>query len=121
MTAKATRAEMRSDVHWINSVLAIKPLFNLARYFAHRMMVKRAATMGLDWHEEVQRLRSRTPAPDPLPDSNALVPEWERDRAELTNPSLTYPDYYLHPFHGYDQGVHSFPTRRSSDNRKSVV
>ena len=104
MTAKATRAEVRPDVRWINSILAIKPLFNLARFFAHRMMEKRAARMGFDWHEEVQRLRSRTPSPNPVPARSPLAPEWDTDRAELTNPDLTYPNYYLKPFHGYDQG-----------------
>ena len=33
-----------------------------------------------------------------------FAPEWETELAQVKNPALTYPDYYLRPFHAYDQG-----------------
>lgn len=73
----------------VTGVLAFKPLANLARNRARQMMIKRAESIGVQWTEEVQRLRSR---------------DWSVELAQVQNPRLTYPDYYLRPFHAYDEG-----------------
>lgn len=73
----------------INGVLAIKPLAKLAKHQARQMIIKRAEKIGVPWTKEVQALRER---------------DWEADLTEVQNLELTYPEYYLRPFHAYDNG-----------------
>jgi SAM-dependent methyltransferase len=88
----------------INGVLAVKPLANLAKHQARTMMIKRAESIGVYWRDEVKALRSRRqPDTQPTPDAE-LSPDWEADLARIQNPALEYPDYYLRPFHAYDEG-----------------
>lgn len=90
-----------SDLKWtsrlINHILAIKPLANLAKRQARSMMVKRAKSIGVDWHEEVKQLRSRGGKLD-------FDPAWSEELKQIQNANLTYPEYYLKPFHTYEQG-----------------
>lgn len=81
----------------VNGILAIKPLAALAKHQARSMMIKRAESIGVYWRQEVQMLRSRGSQAE-------FAPEWEAELAQVKNPDLTYPDYYLRPFHAYDQG-----------------
>jgi ubiquinone/menaquinone biosynthesis C-methylase UbiE len=81
----------------VNGILAIKPLAALAKHQARSMMIKRAESIGVYWRQEVQSLRSRGSQAE-------FAPEWETELAQVENPNLTYPDYYLRPFHAYDQG-----------------
>ncbi len=87
MTAAATTPRLASRV--VNRILAIKPLFNLAKYQARQMMIKRAASIGVQWVQEAERLRSR---------------DWTAGFNQVNNPNLVYPDYYLRPFHAYNEG-----------------
>jgi SAM-dependent methyltransferase len=73
----------------VNGVLAIKPLASLAKQRARQMMIKRAATIGVDWLGEVARLRAR---------------DWDADLAAVQNPDLVYPAYYVRSFHAYEEG-----------------
>ncbi|MFB2976314.1 class I SAM-dependent methyltransferase [Microseira sp. BLCC-F43] len=73
----------------INGILAIKPLADFAKQKARNMMIQRAEKIGVPWRQTVQELRSR---------------DWEPDLKRVTNPQLTYPDYYLRSFHAYDNG-----------------
>lgn len=73
----------------VNGVLAVKPIANLAKHQARKMMVKRAEKIGVYWNQEVQTLQAR---------------DWETDLKEVQNPHLTYPDYYLRSFHAYETG-----------------
>lgn len=81
----------------VNGVLAVKPLAQLAKSRARAMMVKRAETIGVQWRQEVQDLRSRQSGAE-------FDADWEQDLAAMTNPNLTYPDYYTTSFHAYDEG-----------------
>ncbi|NJL47630.1 MAG: class I SAM-dependent methyltransferase [Leptolyngbyaceae cyanobacterium SM2_5_2] len=81
----------------VNQVLAIKPLWNLAKDRARQMMVTRAESMGVPWRERVQALRSRHTDQD-------LSPLWQADLEAIQNPDLTYPAYYTTSFHAYDEG-----------------
>ncbi|BAZ52433.1 type 11 methyltransferase [Nostoc sp. NIES-4103] len=73
----------------VNSILAIKPLANLAKHQARQMMIKRAEDMGVPWTKEVQKLQAR---------------DWQTELAQVQNPELSYPDYYLTSFHAYETG-----------------
>jgi ubiquinone/menaquinone biosynthesis C-methylase UbiE len=73
----------------VNGVLAIKPLANLAKHQARQMMIKRAERIGVLWTQEVETLQAR---------------DWKTDLAQVQNPELSYPEYYLRPFHAYEGG-----------------
>ncbi len=73
----------------VNGILAIKPLFSLAKYQARKMMIERAESMGVAWRKEAAELRSR---------------DWSSEFTQVNNAALDYPDYYLRPFHAYEEG-----------------
>ena len=73
----------------VNSVLAIKPLANLAKNRARNMMVKRAEAIGVPWRDNVKQLSDR---------------DWNSELAAIQNPDLQYPDYYTTSFHAYEEG-----------------
>lgn len=86
----------------INRVLAIKPLWAIAKGRARAMMIKRAETIGVPWHARVAELRSRQGASHP--GSADLSPQWQVDLAAIQDPALPYPAYYTTSFHAYDEG-----------------
>ncbi|NET47751.1 MAG: methyltransferase domain-containing protein [Merismopedia sp. SIO2A8] len=94
----------------VTMVLGIKPVFNVAKHQARAMMVKRAASIGVDWPGEVAALRSRRSLSDiqtlsPQSQTQLLLnPIWEAELAKLRNDNLVYPDYYLQSFHAYEEG-----------------
>jgi ubiquinone/menaquinone biosynthesis C-methylase UbiE len=78
---------LRSQV--INQILSFKPLAQFAKQQARQMMIKRAASIGVNWLEDSATLAAR---------------DWDADWAQVHNPDLVYPEYYLRTFHAYDQG-----------------
>jgi SAM-dependent methyltransferase len=76
-------------VRLVNGLLAIKPLFALAKQQARDMMIKRAETIGVQWREQAQHLQAR---------------DWMKDFEAVNSRELVYPDYYLQPFHAYAEG-----------------
>jgi ubiquinone/menaquinone biosynthesis C-methylase UbiE len=74
---------------FVNSILAIKPLANFAKHRARQMMIKRAEEVGVFWTKEVEQLQAR---------------DWVNDLAQVQNPQLNYPDYYVTSFHAYETG-----------------
>ena len=81
----------------VNSLLSIKPIAKFAKYQARELIIKRAESIGVAWRDDVKFLRSRG-------SSEAFSPQWETDLAQITNPDLEYPKYYLTSFHAYDRG-----------------
>jgi SAM-dependent methyltransferase len=73
----------------VNGLLGIKPLWNVAKWQARNMMIKRAERLGIPWRETVKTYQAQ---------------DWDGLWQQATNPELTYPDYYQAAFHGYDQG-----------------
>ncbi len=73
----------------VNGLLAVKPLANYAKQKARKMMIDRAALIGVSWQGMVDELRSQ---------------DLEAKLAKVKNPDLKYPEYYLRPFHAYDDG-----------------
>jgi ubiquinone/menaquinone biosynthesis C-methylase UbiE len=53
------------------------------------MMIKRAEKIGVPWRKQVQAFSQY---------------DWESHLAQVQNPQLTYPEYYLQSFHAYDSG-----------------
>lgn len=87
MTAVNTTTGLGS--RFVKTVLAIKPLANLAKHQARQMMVKRAEKIGVPWTKTVQELRSQ---------------DWDTHWQQVYNPQLKYPDYYCCSFHAYERG-----------------
>lgn len=87
MTAVKTAPGLTSRL--VNGILAIKPLYSFAKYRARQMMIKRSEKLGISWTKEVEALQARN---------------WESDLAEVENPHIDYPDYYLTSFHAYETG-----------------
>ena len=96
MTASINPTE-RIVSQLVNTLLGIKPLANFAKSQARELIIKRAESIGVAWRDDVKFLRSRG-------GSVPLSPQWTADLAEVTNPNLQYPDYYLTSFHAYDRG-----------------
>ncbi|MFM2064869.1 MAG: hypothetical protein RLZZ507_4540 [Cyanobacteriota bacterium] len=86
-TAIKTSPDLPSRL--VNGILSVKPLFNLAKHQARQMMIKRAEKIGVNWYQEVEKLQAR---------------DWANDLAQVQNPQLTYPDYYVTSFHAYETG-----------------
>ncbi|HEY9665805.1 MAG TPA: class I SAM-dependent methyltransferase [Coleofasciculaceae cyanobacterium] len=93
----AVNPSSRLTSQLVNWVLSIKPVFHLAKHQARRMMKKRAASIGVDWIQEVALLCSRE-------GTEEFSSEWIAELAQIQNNQLQYPDYYLRPFHAYEQG-----------------
>jgi ubiquinone/menaquinone biosynthesis C-methylase UbiE len=74
---------------WVNRLIRFKPLYALMKQQARRVMIKTAEKNGIPWRQ--QRADWETSAV-----RDRLVP--------LTNPAVTYPDYYRVPFHAYAEG-----------------
>lgn len=89
----------------VNTLLGIKPLAKFAKYQARELIIKRAESIGVAWRDDVKFLRSRGVTGSNSRDADiTLSPQWEVDLAQINNPSLQYPDYYLTSFHAYEQG-----------------
>ncbi|KAJ1417415.1 S-adenosyl-L-methionine-dependent methyltransferase [Ochromonadaceae sp. CCMP2298] len=74
----------------ISGVFQIKPLFNMARQKARDSMVDRGSKIGVDWSKNIQSY-------------NADMTELEQT-FNLLSKTISYPDYYLQPFHAYEEG-----------------
>lgn len=75
----------------IGTLFSIKPLFNMAKAKARSSMIEQGMKIDVDWTKNVDSL---------LGDMESLSDEFDR----LKNDKLVYPDYYLKPFHAYDEG-----------------
>ena len=73
----------------VNSILAIAPLFNIAKQRARKMMIERAESMGVNWRQIVADLQKQ---------------DLDGELAKVQNPQIQYPEYYLKHFHAYEEG-----------------
>ncbi|MBE9030760.1 class I SAM-dependent methyltransferase [filamentous cyanobacterium LEGE 11480] len=76
-------------VRLVNFVLGITPLFAFAKKRARKMMIERAESMGVMWREQAAQLQAR---------------DWQMEFDAVNNPQLEYPEYYVKPFHAYNEG-----------------
>ncbi len=81
----------------VNGLLSVQPLANLAKKQARSLIIKRAEAIGVAWRQDVKQLRARETNQD-------FAPQWETELADLQNPTVTYPEYYLTSFHAYAEG-----------------
>lgn len=95
--AKATPLKVKIAGGLINALFSVKPLFKMASNKARSSMVERGAKIGVDWVQNVNQLEK---------DIDALTTNFED-----VNRKVIYPDYYLKPFHAYDEGNLSWQVR----------
>ena len=73
----------------VNLLIQTKPIYSLLKTQARRVLIDTAEKNGIPWRQNYQELAESI-------NQSALD--------SLTNHQLTYPDYYLLPFHAYEQG-----------------
>jgi SAM-dependent methyltransferase len=73
----------------VNSLIQTKPIYNVMKHQARQVLIKTAEKNGIPWRKTYQEL-----------EASGVQARLE----QITNPSITYPDYYQVPFHAYDQG-----------------
>ncbi|MFN6209800.1 MAG: SAM-dependent methyltransferase, partial [Microcystis sp.] len=89
MTVTPVPASFNPVSGLVNRILGIKPLFDIARYQARNMMIKRAEKLGVPWRETVKQWQQR---------------DWSWELQAVENPDLVYPEYYVCSFHAYEKG-----------------
>ncbi|GBF82776.1 hypothetical protein AsFPU1_4210 [Aphanothece sacrum FPU1] len=70
-------------------MIQTKPIYRVMKHQARQVIIKTAEKNGISWRDNCQVLE-QSPAKSLL--------------SQITNPNVTYPDYYLLPFHAYDEG-----------------
>ena len=89
MTIAVSQAKPQIARKVVSGILAVKPLWNLAKWQARTMMINRAERLGIPWREAVQQFERH---------------HWQADWESIQDAELTYPDNYKASFHGYDEG-----------------
>ncbi len=74
---------------FVNLLIQTKPIYKVMKHQARQVIIKTAEKNGIPWRKNYERL-----AASPVHDYLKAV----------TNPQVTYPDYYKVPFHAYDEG-----------------
>lgn len=73
----------------VNVLIQTKPIYNVMKHQARQVLVKTAEKNNIPWRKTYQEL-----------EASGVQARLE----QITNQSITYPDYYQVPFHAYDQG-----------------
>lgn len=73
----------------VNALFMYKPFFKFAAGQAKSMIVKRGSEIGYPWEPELAQLQ---------------LHDWSSELEAVQNLTVTYPDYYLKPFHAYERG-----------------
>ncbi|ASC72022.1 2-methyl-6-phytyl-1,4-hydroquinone methyltransferase [Halomicronema hongdechloris C2206] len=73
----------------VNGLIQTKPLYAVMKRQARRVLIKTAEQKGVPWRQTCEQLAAI--------DTESLL-------SQVSNPTVTYPDYYQVPFHAYDQG-----------------
>jgi ubiquinone/menaquinone biosynthesis C-methylase UbiE len=73
----------------VNVLIQTKPIYALMKQQARKVLIQTAEKNGVPWRQTVQDFQAS---------------KIQQRLALLTNPEVTYPDYYNVPFHAYDQG-----------------
>ncbi|KAH9325935.1 hypothetical protein KI387_006113 [Taxus chinensis] len=88
----------RERPHWtgdtpasrfVATLTTIPPLYNLMKFGARQVLISTAEKNGIAWREMAREI---------------LASEVYKEKEDIENPSVIYPDYYLKPFHAYKQG-----------------
>lgn len=91
MTAKLKPDWAGNDIlsRFVNVLIQTKPIYAVMKQQARQVIVKTAEKNGISWRKNYSELDAS--------DAKQLL-------EKIVNPKITYPDYYLVPFHAYDEG-----------------
>jgi ubiquinone/menaquinone biosynthesis C-methylase UbiE len=73
----------------VNFLIQTKPIYAVLKQQARQVLIQTAEKHGIPWRKHYQELAASG---------------IQQRLAAVTNPAVTYPDYYQVPFHAYDQG-----------------
>ncbi|KAI7740571.1 hypothetical protein M8C21_027691, partial [Ambrosia artemisiifolia] len=73
----------------VASLIAFKPLYSLLKLGARQVFISTAEKMNVPWREMTKEI---------------LESDVYKEMEGIENKSIVYPDYYLSPFHAYDEG-----------------
>ncbi|KAL9243762.1 hypothetical protein vseg_017612 [Gypsophila vaccaria] len=73
----------------VASLISFKPLYSLMKFGARQALISTAEKSNIPWREMTKEV---------------LESEVYKEMETVQNPDIVYPDYYLNPFHAYDEG-----------------
>lgn len=73
----------------VGALIAFKPLYSLMKLASREVVIRTAEKSNIPWREMTKKVLE-----------SDVYEVFERIR----DPNLVYPDYYLNPFHAYDEG-----------------
>ena len=76
---------------FVNTLIGIKPLFNLMKIGARKVLINTAEKNGVDWKAKVIELKS-------------VQSRLDEHFEQVQNKDIVHPEYYMQEFHAYDQG-----------------
>jgi ubiquinone/menaquinone biosynthesis C-methylase UbiE len=88
MKLQVSQKDIASNL--VEGAFKIKPLFKLAATMARQSIIKQGQAIGVDWDKETKAIYTKM---DALENFYSSV-----------DSKLEYPEYYLKPFHAYDEG-----------------
>ncbi|UBF28969.1 class I SAM-dependent methyltransferase [Kovacikia minuta CCNUW1] len=74
---------------FVNILIQTKPIYAVLKQQARQVLIKTAEKNGVLWRKNIEEL-----------EASGIRSQLQ----QITNPDITYPDYYQLPFHAYDQG-----------------
>ncbi|KAJ4849269.1 hypothetical protein Tsubulata_018526 [Turnera subulata] len=73
----------------VGALISFKPLYSLLKLGARQVLISTAEKGNIPWREMTKEI---------------LESDVYKEMDSVQNPSIVYPDYYLNPFHAYDEG-----------------
>lgn len=84
----------------VNALFSFKPFFRFAARKAREMMQERGEAIGHPWGPGLAALSQH---------------DWDAELARVRDSELEYPDYYVKPFHAYENGNLSWDAALEAD------
>ncbi|KAA8526305.1 hypothetical protein F0562_008492 [Nyssa sinensis] len=73
----------------VRALISFKPLYSVLKLGARQVLISTAEKKNIPWREMTREI---------------LESDVYEELESIQNPSIVYPDYYLNPFHAYDEG-----------------
>jgi ubiquinone/menaquinone biosynthesis C-methylase UbiE len=91
MTIQSKPAWAGDDLlsRFVNLLIQTKPIYAVMKQQARQVLIKTAEKNGVPWRKHYEELAGSG---------------IQQQLAQITNPAVTYPDYYQVPFHAYEAG-----------------
>ncbi|KAL0301435.1 UNVERIFIED_CONTAM: Arsenite methyltransferase [Sesamum radiatum] len=73
----------------VGSLISFKPLYSVLKLGARQVLISTAEKANIPWRDMTKEI---------------LESDVYREKDAIEDPSIVYPDYYLNPFHAYNEG-----------------